>query len=185
MAHTLKIDQRDGYVFDPMIKGYATDFWKTLTGTPAMSSNVLRFTSAKAESYIQHIFGEYEFLLNVPVKPTAGDSRQWGLMNPSSTNFGAIYFDISATVFSLKSYDDNGTLTTTVLNWADATFSAHAIKFKFRWEPDQIIAYVNDVKVATINQSSPSNALGLYINNGVADNMDLSYILVHKAAAIV
>jgi hypothetical protein len=187
MSQVFKRDSRDGYVYDPIIKGYDTTFWKSITGTPAMSSTVLRFTSAVAGSYIQHVFADVEFLLNVPVKPTAGDVRQWGFKNPSSINLGAVYFDITGTAFTLKVYDNFGNLTSTTLTWIDGTYSAAAIKFRLRWEPDQVIAYINGVKVATVDSAGgiPPNALGLYINNGNADNMDLSYIGVRNAAAIV
>ena len=154
-----------------------------------MSGNVLRFTSAKAGSYIQHIFADIEFLLNVPVKPTAGDVRQWGLVNPSSNNLGALYFDITGTAFTFKVVDNHGNTFSKTLTWTDATYSGVAIRFRIRWEQDQIVIFINEVKVATINGtidiSIPTNAYGILVNNGNADNMDLSYIGVRSAASIV
>lgn len=181
-------NKRDGYTYDCIIKGYDTTFWKATTGTPAVSTNYLRFTSAAASSYLQHIFADVEFKLNVPVKPTAGDARSWGLRNPSGDTLGAVYFDISATVFSLKVVDNSGTVTSTTLTWVDGTYSATATAFRIRWEKDQIIAYINGTIVATVSAPTtgiPENALALRIVNGNADNMDLSYVAVRRAASII
>ena len=51
-------DKRDGYIYDVIIKQYDSQFWKTTTGTPAVSSNKLRFTSAAAVSYLLHQYGD-------------------------------------------------------------------------------------------------------------------------------
>lgn len=183
-------DKRDGYVYDPIIKQFDTTFWKATTGTPAMSSNVLRFTSAAVASYLQHIFADIEFDLTIPAAPTVGDVRSWGFRNPSSDDLGAVYFKIAGTAFTAEVVDSNGNATSTVLSWI-AGYTATATKYRIRWENDHIIFYINGVIVATVatentaNNQIPENALAARIINGNADNMDLTYMAVRRAASII
>jgi len=183
-------DKRDGYVYDPIIKQYDTTFWKSTTGTPAMSSNVLRFTSAAASSFLQHIFADVEFNLTVPAVPTSGDVRTWGLRNPSSDSLGAVYFKIAGTAFTAEVVDSNGNTKSVTLTWS-AGYTATATSYRFRWENDMIIFYINGVVVATIGtfempkNAIPENALALRIVNGNADNLDLNYLAVRRAASII
>src|SRR4029077_11207968 len=106
MAEVIHLDKREGYIYDPVVKQYDTTFWKTMTGTPTVSSNKLRYNAAASASYLLHMFADIEFMVNVPVKPTSGDVRQWGLKNQAETARGAIYFDITDTTFSIKAIDD-------------------------------------------------------------------------------
>ena len=185
MSEVFQKDKRDGYYYDPIVKQYDPTFWKTVTGTPAMSGNVLRFNAAEASSYMQHIFSDIELQLTIPAAPTGGDVRQFGFRNPSSDKTGAVYFDITGTTFSIKSADNFGVVTTTTLTWL-AGYTATATLFRLRWEPDQIVVLINNLKVATIsNNAIPPNALCLTINNGNSDNMDLGYAAIRRAASIV
>jgi hypothetical protein len=181
-------DKRDGYIYDPIIKQYDASFWKTTTGTPAMSSNVLRFTSAAAASYLLHMFADVEFSFTIPTAPTGGDVRQFGFRMPASDALGGVYFDITDTVFSIKVVDNFGvTTTTTPITWS-AGWTNKAASYRIRWEKDQINAYVNGVVKATISApitDIPENALALRIVNGNADNMDLNYLAVRRAASII
>ena len=180
-------NKRDGYVYDPIIKGYDSSFWATTTGTPAMSGTVLRFNASAASTYLQHEYADVEFDMTVPAVPTSGDVRTFGLQNPSSNGLGGAYFNIAGTAFTLKTYDDNGNLTTTTLTWS-AGYTATPTLFRLRWEPDQIIAYINGVIVATIQLSGgniPNGPLAIRIVNGNADNMDLTYLRIRRAAGVV
>jgi len=193
----LEYDERDGYIYDVVIKQFDTNFFKQISGTTTVASNKLRFTSASAASYLLHEYCQRAtFKINVPVKPTAGDSRRWGFYSPAaSATQGGIFFDITGDVFSVVVIDDAGTSTSKTLTWTDATFSAHDILFEIEWEPSIVRVYVNGSIVATFapTQSAdnvtvsniPSLPLPIYINNGNADNMDVSYFLVRKAAGVV
>lgn len=188
MAEVLHQDKRDGYMYDPVVKQFDTTFWKQLSGTTTVSANKLRFNAASTASYLQHIFADIEFQVNVPANPTSGDSRQWGLKNPSEATRGYIYFDITNTTFSLKYCDDFGNTGSYALTWSNASYTGNAINFRIRWEIDHINVYVNNSLVTTIPQStvqSPSGPLMAYINNGNADNMDITYMLVKRAASII
>ena len=179
----LNKDKRDGYVYDPIIKQYDTTFWKTTTGAPAMSGSVLRFTSAGVASYLQHIFADVEFSLNVPTTPSAGEAKQWGLRNPSGDNLGAAYFEITGAVFQVVTVDDGGTSQTTAVVWS--AYEAAATEYRILWDPDRVVFYVNGTIVATHTTRVPSNALSLRILNSDADNTDLSYVAIRRAASII
>jgi len=185
MSEIFDFEKRDGYIYDPAIKAYDTSFWKSITGTPSISSNKIRYNAAKSASFGQHLYADIEFVVNVPVKPTAGDDRQWGLKAPATNNFGAAYFDITGTAFTANTYDQNGVIETTILTWTDADFSAHAIAFRIRWELDEVRFYVDGDLVATHTTRVPFGALPILINNGNSDNMDVSYIAVRRAAGII
>ncbi len=164
MAEVIHQDKRDGYIYDPVVKQFDTTFWKQTAGTTTVSSN------------------------NVPVQPTSGDSRQWGFKNPEGTTRGSVYFDITGAVFSFKVTDDFNNSTSYTLAWSDSLFSGHAIPFRIRWDKDVINVYVNNVLITAISQSTitpPSGPIAAYINNGNSDNMDVTYMLVKRAASII
>ena len=182
-------DKRDGYIYDPALKGLDAYFWKTITGTPATTGSgtsvKIRLTSAEMASFIEHEYADAEFYVNVPVKPTAGDARHWGFKMVGATTPGAVYFDIAGTVFTVKSTDSFGNTESTTLTWVDGTYSAKEIVFRINWEPDGIFFYISGAIVAQHSTRIPSNALALDIKNGNADNMDTGMVVVKKAAGIV
>ena len=180
-----KKDLRDGYTYDPVIKQYDTVFWKTTTGSaPAMSSTKLRFTSNAAASFILHKFGDFEFALNIPTTPSVGEAKHWGLRLPSGDSQGAIYFEISGATFQCVSIDDGGTSQTTTLTWS-AAYTATETEFRFIWDEDRVVFMINGTIVATHTTRVPSNALSLRVVNGDADNVDMGYIAIRQAGAIV
>ncbi len=177
------VSKRSGYIYDPVIKQYDTAFWKTTSGTPAISSTVLRFTSAAAASYLLHKFGDFEFAFNVPTTPSAGEAKHWGLRAPSTDTQGAAYFEIAGAVFTCVTCDDAGTAETTTLTWS--AYQAAATKFRILWEADRVQFMIDGSIVATHKTRVPSNALPLRIVNADADNCDLSYIKMRHVGEIV
>ena len=182
-------DEQDGYIYSPIIKQYDTSFWKTVSGSPAMAGNLLRFTSAIAASFIQHIFADVELLLTIPVKPTAGQARKWGFILPDSDNMGGSYFEVNGAVFQAVTKDIYGNTQTTAITWDDTNWTAKAIKYRIKWEAEQVVYFVNDVIVAThsVNTTDmiPNMALPIEISNGTADNLDMTYLAVRRAASII
>lgn len=180
-------DEFVGYVYDPKIKGLDTTFWKLETGTATLSTVYIRNNQSAISSYLLHLFADVEFALIIPVKPTAGDVRSFGLRNPSGDTLGAIYFDITATAFTAKVVLEGGTVLSETLTFTDAWATANT-KFRIRWERDEIRFYVNGTEVAHFSaspQGLPSNALALRVVNANADNMDLAYVAVRRATAII
>lgn len=193
MAEVIKLDKRDGYVYDVVIKQYDTNFWKSVTSLPTISSNLLRFNAAEAASYLQHIFADVEFKMTVPAAPTSGDARYFGFKNPAGTGLGAVYFDITNAVFSLKIYDDFGNLYSKVLTWSSGYTNTPTL-FRIRWEKDGINVLINNVLVASIPQTTtgqttgkmpPTGPVSISIKNANSDNMDMTYMRVRRAASII
>ena len=182
------INHRDGFIYDPIIKGFDELFWATLAGTPAMSGNVLRLTSASVGSFTQYCFADVEFNLNVAVAPVAGQDKVWGLYSPVTVSLGAAYFKVAAAVFTAETADDAGNTKSTTLTWA-AGYTGKDTKFRIRWEPDAIKFYINGTIVASHDLIAPSYgssmALPLRVTNGNADNLDIVYVAIRQTASIV
>lgn len=166
------------FFYDPQATGYdATNTWKTVAGTPAVSGGKLRFNAATALHLKDLLRGEFEFAVNIPAVPTAADVRQIGLTQLSKGSYA--YFDITGTVFSVKVSDGTNSTTSTLVflaAWAGAV-----TKFSIRWEANFVRFFVNGVLQATISNSgatnyTPGDAMSLYVKNGNSDNMDVAYI---------
>ena len=99
-------------------------------------------------------------------------------------DLGAMYFEISGATFQVVSKDDAGTSETTAVTFTTGWAGADT-KYRIRWEPDQIIFYVNGTVVATHSTRVPSHALAIKILNSDADNTDLEYVAVKRAASII
>ena len=175
-------DKRDGLIYDVIIKGYDLGFFKATTGTPTVSSNKLRLTSASVSTYLLFKYGDYEFGLNVPTTPSAGEAKTWGLRAPGTDTLGAAYFEITGATFRAVTKDRSTTKTTT-LTWS-AYENAETL-FRIVWEPDRIQFLIAGVVVATHGVNLPEGPLPIRITNGDADNTDLGYIAVRQAASIV
>lgn len=183
-------DKRDSLIYDPQIKGFDASFWSQLSGTTTVASGKLRYNAASSASFILFEFADlFNFMVNVPVQPTSGDSRRWGLFSPATGNIGAMYFDITGAVFTVKVVDSSGNVQSKTITWNNAAWSANDIVYGIAWTPDRVQFWINGAIVATFGilagNTIPFTALPLYIKNGNADNMDVSYVDVRKAAGIV
>jgi hypothetical protein len=197
MEPRYKRDERDGYVYDARIKGADTTFWAEAVGTLAVdtsdSTTVIRVNADRLHSFLQHIYGEYEFSVNIPAAPAATTAQSWGLRNPmNDTTLGdtgivpsGIYFSIDTdAVFSCRSHDDFGNRQTTNVTW-DTDWDGQQTLFKIRWEEDIINFLVNDTIIATHSTRVPTSAQSLELRNATASNMDVSFVRVARAGAII
>lgn len=180
--------EREGYIFDAAIKGADTTFWQDVEGTLAAdtvgANKTVRVNSARIATYLNHIYGDYEFALNVPTVPTAGDSRVWGLRSIKQGDRSAVYFEIDGATFravSIGSYDTTQEVTT--LNF-DTDWDATVTRYRIQWEPGLISFLVNDTVVARHTKRIPEDPLPIEIKNANADNLDLSFVKVRRAGVI-
>lgn len=195
MAETIALDKRDGYIYDPIVRGYdtTTPFWKSISGTPTITSGLLSFNAAESASWLLHLYAEMEFLLNIPAQPTSGDVRRFGLQNPASDNLGAAYFDTTGTAFTANVIDGNGTKKTTTITWDNTNWSAAAVVYRIRWEKDQVLFLIgtntNAMKIVASFASNvvsiPLGPLALHVKNGNSDAMLFTYIAAKRAAALI
>ncbi len=58
--------------YDPQRQGYDTGLWKTLSGTPSVSSNNLLFNADSAIQYADCFRGTYNFKITLPSTPANG-----------------------------------------------------------------------------------------------------------------
>ena len=173
---------RDTVIYDVKMRGYDRSFWKTLTGTPSIVANKLRLNAEEAASYYQFLFGIFEFAVNVPAAPTAGDARKIGLINPSAPTRGSIYFEIVGAIFRAVSYDDDGTVQRTTLAW-----SGDGVEqvFKIEWEKDYIVFSLAGIALASHKARIGTIPHALYLTNENADNFDIGYVLVKECGELV
>jgi len=174
------------FVYDPTIKAFDNLFFKKVSGTPSMVTGDIRLTSAVISSYSQYTYGDFEFIVNVPVAPTVAQSKYWGMRN-TATERGAMFFDITNDIFSFKSYDNDGNLVSTTIPWnqASQTWNGNFIKYKIVWDESGVKAYADELLVATHKVGDHSLPLPLKVANGNADNMDIDYILMAKIGSFV
>lgn len=168
------------FLFDPKVFGYDTSIWKTISGVPAIVGNDLSLNAAEINSFAVFRNGSIEFALTIPVAPTAGHARAWGLKVANLGNNGRIEFDITGTVFSAKIYDESGTLLGSYpINW-NAAWTAAQVKYRlFYWERNCYFA-INNTIVAKFEEVAMSKLpLSLHVNNSVADAMLLSALSVY------
>ncbi len=59
--------------YDPQRQGYDTEFWKTISGTPAVVGTKLRFNNASAIHYGDCLRGTFRFGVTMPNAPTNAD----------------------------------------------------------------------------------------------------------------
>lgn len=190
-------DERDGYVYDASVKGGDTTFWAHVVGSIATDTTeinkTVRVTSARLHSFLQHIYGKYEFGLLQPTAPGAGTNNSFGLRAPKDDTTGSdtglvgggIYFEMDTnSVFRAVSYDDFGNRQATVIDW-DTDWDGKQAKYTINWEADIVNFLVNDTIVATHSTRVPTKPLPLELRNGAATNIDMAYVRVARAGAIV
>jgi len=172
------MDNRTSFLYDPIVQGYTSGtLWKDLTGTVTVSSNELLFNADEAIMLVDVVRGSYFLKVTLPVGPTAGDDRQFGLLS-SATGRG-IYFDMTDDVFSAVATD--GTETVTEVITYDTNWTAASILFNVVWEAGSAKFYADGVKVAeTSFIDGPvilgSHPLSVYANNANADAMTIAYV---------
>lgn len=176
------VAKRDSLIYDFIIKGYSTTDFKATTGTPAASGNNLRLTSAAVASYILYQYGQFEFSINVPTTPSAGEAKHWGLRAPATDNVGAIYFEIAGAVFRVVTKDSLGNTETTTVTWT--SYENKQTLFKIFWENGLVHFSIDGTRVAT-HKTVPTFALPIRMVNGDADNTDVAYISFKEVGSIV
>lgn len=190
-------DNRDGYVYDARIKRGDTTFWSEHTGAVAVdttdSTTALRVNADRLHSFLQHIYGTYEFSVNLPGVPDASTQQTFGLRNPTDdTTLGdssiipsGVYFSLDTnSTFQCVSHDDFGNQESSTVTW-DTDWDGQQTKFTINWEEDLVNFLVNDTVIATHSTRVPTKPFSLELRNLEAANMDVAYVRVARAGAII
>lgn len=165
------------FYYDPQRQGYDTTLWKTIAGTPSISSNKLRLNAATIIHYGDILRGEFVFNVTIPAVPTSGDSRQIGLAQLNKGSYA--YFDVTGAVFSAK-VSTGTSSTSTAITW-QAAWTNVATKYTIRWEGGLIKFFVGGALQATMSNTGTTTYLtgdpmSLYVSNSNSDNMDITDI---------
>lgn len=180
-------DQHYFFVYDPILFGYSTVYWKDITGAGTISSNKVRVNASTIASKEQYLRGDFTFNMIVPAAPTTGDNRKFGLVSPAQgITKNAIFFKVAGAVFTAEFVNAAGTATSLPITWL-AAWTNTAANYRISWLQRSVAFYINDIKVAEQElgddpQVLPDRqALSAYILNANSDNMDLAYLLVNAA----
>lgn len=171
--------RRSRFIYDPIVKGYDTLFFKTISGSdPTVVSTKLRITNASIASYLQFSESFVGLAINFPA-PGAGINRQWGLNNPSSS-LGGAYFKLAETTFTSETVDEDGVSVSTTLTW-DAGYTTTETLFEIAQRANQVIFRINGVTVA-IHAAKCTLPTAVVINTDTAENVDVGYIRLKETA---
>jgi len=147
---------------------------------------VLRVSADRFHSYLQHIFGDFEFQMTIPAAPGATTDQSWGLRNPSDTQVSCAYFAIDTNSgFTVNSGDNYGNLQTTAVTWDTNWSGTEVVSYRIRWEEDIINFLINDTVVATHSTRVGNKPQALELRNVTASSMDVRIVRVTRAGAII
>ena len=174
------------YVLDPQVYGLDGSIWKTVSGTPTVTSSKYRLNAAEIITYSQFRFGEIEFNVTVPAAPTASDNRRFGLSGKALGNRGLIAFEIgTAGELRARVRDKFGnSLFNELIPWQSA-WTNTATLFRIGWTRNSVVFTVTltdgttpwtTTYIAGVNPLSLP--MGIDVLNGNSDNMDVTSVMV-------
>lgn len=183
--------KNDHVIYNAAIHGYNTNvsFWKTLSGTPAISSSKLRLTSASVASLLSYLNFQARFVVNLPVEPAALQDKFWGFAPFPGANNGKVGFLISGTTFKAVAYDNDGNAVLDQTLTFDPAWDAADTVWEITVNTSGVFLGVNGTVLAKADVASFSTRGStqkristfpgfIYISNGNADNMDVSSVLI-------
>lgn len=144
------------FYYDPQRQGYDTTLWKTVTGTPTVSSNKLRLTQAAIAHYGDCLRGETMMRLNIPEVPTADDVRTFGFASLNGNS--GVTFDIIDTYFVATAYKNGAQMRSLPLVFA-AGWEDTDTDFKIMWEAGLARFFVNGVEMAVLSDGITYSAM--------------------------
>jgi len=169
-----------GLVYDPIVKGYDTNFWATIAGTPAVASNKLRLNADTIASLAQFRYGRLKMAINVPVAPTSSQDKRFGFYNPGTDS--GIFFDITDAVFTVQVVLKGSSLYLETGTWAGHTTEQ---VFEIEWHKEGVVFLrAGNVVGSFAFDDGVDEALGIYSSNANADNMDVGYYHVSRVGNI-
>lgn len=181
--------EKINFYYDPQRQGYDQSTWKTIAGTPAISSSLLRMNTATAVGYADIYSADLTVCATFPLAPVAGQDKRIGF---AQLNKGAyVGFKMLGDKFYIESVSPDTTTVQTEITWK-ATWTAVPVAFRVLWENNQVKFYVkivgdnDEALVGRINDTValPKSSLSLYLHNGDGDNLDISYVDLRDAAAV-
>ena len=161
------------FIYDPQRQGYDTGVWKTITGTPAIVGDDLSLNASTIIQEADCLRGTYNFQLTVPVAPTAGDDRKFGLMSLSKSVYAIFNIVDDALICYIKNEDGN--INSQVVEW-DSAWDATSALFQVKWYGNGISFYIDHVQVAVFNEELINTSLSPYVSNANADSLLVTFV---------
>lgn len=182
------VAQPSNFIIDPQRDAVDNALWKAATGTPAVSGGKFRFNTAQGVARVNCLYGLFDFSVNFPTTgiqtPTnLTDDLAFGLKNLSLGNLSKIdvFIDQSGDSITFRTYDEFGTVQSTVLTWDTDWNSAQTI-FRIGWSKNGVSLSVltngatSFTALATHSTSIPNRPLDIFVQAVGADNFDLDFI---------
>lgn len=108
------------------------------------------------------------------VTAATNSNKKFGLFQASKGL--KCYFELRGDTLVAVTSDDTGTAQETEITWDDTNWTGNDISFEIDWMAMGVRFKVNGVNKCTHETRIPRSSLSLYIDNDLADNLDLSLI---------
>ena len=195
-VYQTQVTQPSDFIIDPTRDGIANALWKAVSGTLALSGTTperFRFNTDDAVVRADLLHATLDFSVRFPTTgvqtPTnLTDDIAFGFKNASMGNFGKIdvFVDQSEDEITFRTYDEFGTVESTVLTWDTDWNNAQTI-FRIGWTDSHVsldvlvngeTAFVN---LANHTTRVPNRPLNPFVNVVGADNFDVDFLAVKRA----
>lgn len=170
----------------PQIHAYSTNFWKTLTGSPAYDAGTVSIfvnAAAIASLYGFSKGGALRMQVKVPTAPTTGDVRRFGWRNPASGE--GVYFDITDEVLTAIAVYKNGNADGSPITWV-AGWTNEYIVYEIVLNGKNAEFYINGSLQTSLPidfDASQFLAMPVYFANEEADNMAIKQVTISGSEA--
>ena len=195
-----EMDFREGLVYDPVVKGFDSNFWHgdtanlladTVRGAIKLGDTAL---VGSASSYSQYLYGDFEFTACIDsLSPDSNDGasategKLFGLKNIGDTlQRGAAYFEMrydsvaggdttNTSPFRAVMFDEQGNKQAKNITW-DTNWGGggRCVRLRMLWEPTGYTFLVNDSVVATLGDRPDGKTSVYQINTSIPQALRIS-----------
>lgn len=166
-------------------------------GAATLAGGTDNGTPGEITTYTFYRYGEFEFAVNVPTAPTAGDYRAWGLKTPSlGTTRSRAEFRIMDAVFSCVVYSKSGVaLLNQAVAW-NSDWTGAETKFAIRNTVSGVTFLINGTIVAKytcadaganvdrVDEPTPVHCVNGSATSNPTDNLDFGAFVLKNLQSI-
>ncbi len=155
--------------FDPTRDGFESTRFRTTGGAPVASGDQVLLSQAGIVEKNDVARGDLTMRIVIPVAPTAGDLREFGMKNISSGAYAMFVVDEDA--FYAKVSDQSGNTDTATLEFDD-DWVGSVRDFRIVFQSNYVKFLIEDSPVAIFGGvKTPRSTMSVYVNNSNADSM--------------
>lgn len=161
------------FLYDPSRQGYDSSVWKTIFGTPGVSSDVLILQQAATIHLGDCMKGDFAFIMNIANSPVGGESRRFGLYSPNLSAYA--WFSIEGEQL-LGQISDGTNSSEVAITWESAWSGANT-EFKIHWDVGMVRFYIGGALKGTLSSNAiPKTPLAIYLSNANSDLMTIAAV---------